>query len=426
MVRRVVDQVQQAGLSRVYLVVGHQSEQVMEAVPDIPCVIQEEQLGTGHAVDKCRGVLEEFEGAVLVTYGDTPLFRWETFSKALDYYGEQQAAAAIITAFMDDPTGYGRILRDEEGRVRGIVEESDASEEERGIKEINTGTYCFDSAKLFSYLERVGADNVQGEYYLPDVLPMMLEDGLRVVGYTVEDPRECMGINNRVQLAAAEKILQRRINEHWMLRGVTMIDPDQTWISEDSSVGRDTVIYPGVHLEKGSSVGEDCVIGPNVRMQAAQVEHHCQVEQSVLQQAHVCSYASIGPFANLRPGAVIGESCRIGDFVEGKNSTIGANTSAAHHTYLGDAEIGADVNIGCGTITCNYDGIKKTKTIIEDGAFIGSNSCLVAPVCIGRGAYVAAGSTITEDVPADSLGIARGRQTNKEGWTKRRFQGDSR
>ncbi len=426
MVARVVANVHKAGLTKVYLVVGHQSDKVQAALPDIPCVIQEQQLGTGHAVDQCRHVLAEFQGAVLVTYGDTPLFRPETLAGALEYHSAQRAAATVITAHMDDPTGYGRVKRDAEARVLGIVEQKDASDEEQCISEINTGTYCFDGPLLFQYLQKITTDNVQAEYYLPDVLPLMIQDGHSVVGFVAEDARESMGINDRVQLAQAETILQQRLREHWMLQGVTMVDPSQVWIDDDCRIGQDTTLYPGVHVQGGSTIGSGCRIGPNVRLQQTVIGDETTVEQAVLIQAQVGSQTTIGPFAYLRPGAVIGDRCKIGDFVEVKNSVVANDTSAAHHIYLGDADVGQGVNVGCGTITCNYDGRTKSRTIIEDGAFIGSNSALVAPVTIGRNAFVAAGSTITEDVPPESLGIARGRQVNKESWTKRRSQGDSK
>lgn len=424
MVARVVANVKKAGLDSIYLVVGHQGDKVQAALPDMPCVVQEQQLGTGHAVDQCREVLAGFTGPVLVTYGDTPLFRPETLAGVVEYHNQQQAAATVITAHMEDPAGYGRIKRDAAGRVLGIVEQKDATAAEQLIQEINTGTYCFDGPLLFQYLQRITPDNAQAEYYLPDVLPLLIADGYSAAGFVVEDARESMGINDRVQLAEAEAILQERLRRHWMLQGVTMIDPTQVWLDDDCSIGQDTVLYPGVHVQAGTVIGRGCTIGPNVRLQGTAIGDGVTVEQAVLTEARVGSETTIGPFAYLRPGAVIGDRCRIGDFVEVKNSTVGDDTSAAHHIYLGDAHVGHGVNVGCGTITANYDGRVKSRTTIEDGAFIGSNSCLVAPVTIGSGAFVAAGSTITEDVPPEGLGIARGRQVNKESWTKRRSQGD--
>lgn len=401
MVVHVLNSVRDAGIHRVYLVVGHQGESVREAAENETCVTQREQLGTGHAVDQCRGLLEGFSGPVLVTYGDTPLFRPETFRQVLDYHRDRQAAAVVITAEVSDPTGYGRIVREGSG-IRQIVEHKDASQEERAIREINTGTYCFDSELLFRYLTALTPENVQGEYYLPDVLPLMVGDGHRVLPFLLNDASEALGINDRVQLAEAEAVMQRRIAEYWMREGVTIVDPSSVLIEADCRIGMDTIIHPGTCIQAGTDIGADCCIGP----------------YAVLQQASVGDRSSVGPFAYLRPQTQVGPDCRVGDFVELKNSVVGSNTKIPHHSYIGDADIGAGVNIGCGTITCNYDGHTKHRTVIEDDVFIGSNTNLVAPIQLGRGAYVAAGSTLTDDVPAKSLAIARARQTNKENWTE--------
>ncbi len=402
MVAHVVNSVRGAGLGRVYVVVGHQGESVRQVVNASECVTQSQQLGTGHAVDQCRSHLEGFSGPVLVTYGDTPLFRPETFRKVLDFHRDQQAVAVVITAEVTDPTGYGRIMR-QGAKVQRIIEHKDASEAELAIREINTGTYCFDSELLFRYLTAVTPDNAQGEYYLPDVLPLMVADGYPVLPFLLSDASEAAGINDRVQLADAEAVMQRRTAEHWMREGVTIVDPSSVYIEADCRIGMDTVIQPGTCIYAGTEIGTDCSIGPHAVLEGACVGNRC----------------SIGPFAYLRPGTRVGSDCRIGDFVELKNSVVGVNTKIPHHSYIGDADIGSGVNIGCGTITCNYDGQTKHRTVIEDDVFVGSNTSLVAPIRLGRRAYVGAGSTLTDDVPAAALALGRARQVNKKQWVEK-------
>lgn len=423
MVEQVITSVKASGqIDNLYLVIGHQGDLVREAVSqafsDINFVVQAEQLGTGHAVDQCRELLKDFKGTVLVTYADTPLFRPETFQQLLDYHKEQELAATVITAQIDDPTGYGRIVRGDDGYIKKIVEQKDATTEELQITEINTGTYCFDSELLFKYLAHVTPDNAQAEYYLPDVLPLMIANGYRVGAYCIADPQESMGINDRVQLAKAEEIMRQRICVEHMLAGVTIINPSQTYIEQGCQIGTDTIIYPNTYIQKGTIVGSNCIIGPNVRLTKAVLADNIQIEQAVVVESSIGENTVVGPFAYIRPGSEIGANCKVGDFVEIKNTSVGDRSKVPHHSYIGDAEIGSGVNIGCGTITCNYDGKKKSKTVIQDNSFIGSNTSLVAPVTVGAGAYVAAGSTITEDVPAGSLGIARARQVNKLGWKK--------
>lgn len=418
MVKLIVDNVCAAGFDRVYLVVGHAGEQVRQAVPDIEYVVQEEQLGTGHAVDQCRQVLTDFDGPVLVTYADTPLFRAETFKAILDFHQKQRAAATVITAEFADPTGYGRVIRDDQGYIERIVEDKDASEAEQQIKEINTGTYCFDSKLLFKYLAEITPDNAQAEYYLPDVIPLMIRDGHTAAAYLLEDPEESIGVNDRVQLAQADRILRERICREHMLNGVTIINPEQTYIEPNCEIGRDTVIYPNTYLQRGTKIGNSCLVGPNVRLDAAELGDHVTIEQSIVLESSIGSETTVGPFAYIRPGTAIGSKCRIGDFVEVKNSQVADQSKIPHLSYVGDAVVGSKVNIGCGVITANYDGKHKYQTVIEDSSFIGCNSNLVAPVKVHRGAFVAAGSTITKDVPTESLAIGRARQVNKEGWNK--------
>lgn len=419
MVKLVTDSIRAAGIEQIYLVVGHGGEQVQEAVPGVHYVVQAEQLGTGHAVDQCRELMAAVDGLVLVACGDTPLFTAETFKQILAFHSEQKAAATVVTAEVDNPAGYGRVIRSAAGFVEQIVEEKDASPAQKQIKEINTGTYCFDSKKLFQYLREITPDNAQGEYYLPDVIAALVRDGFAVAAYCLPDPEEAMGVNDRVQLAQADQALRRRICRQHMLNGVTIINPEQTYIEPGCEIGRDTIIYPNTYIQKGSKIGANCLVGPNVRLEGAVLEDNVTIEQAVVLEGRIGSRTTVGPFAYIRPGTVIGTHCRIGDFVEIKNSQIADESKVPHLTYVGDAVVGSHVNIGCGTITCNYDGKKKHQTIIEDNCFIGSNVNLVAPVRLHKGAFVAAGSTVTEDVPEYSLAIARARQVNKEGWNKR-------
>lgn len=416
MVEHVVRNVKKANFHQVYLVVGYQGDLVRQAVPDIEYVEQKQQLGTGHAVDQCRKKMEDFDGTVLVTYVDTPLFRPETFKQVLAYHLKQKAAATVITADVDDPTGYGRIVRTDDGYLSQIVEHKDATEVQKQITEINTGTYCFDSKLLFKYIGKITPDNLQAEYYLPDVIPLMIEDGHLVAGFCLSDSDESMGINQRVQLAQAEKIMQRRICHEHMLAGVTIINPEQTYIEAGCEIGNDTIIYPNTYIQCGTKIGKNCTIGPNVRLVTAQLGEGVTIEQAVVTNSSIGSNTTVGPFAYIRPGSAIGMNCKIGDFVEVKNSRVGDKSKIPHHSYIGDAVIGTQVNIGCGVITCNYDGQKKYQTIVDDNSFVGSNVNLVAPVRVNKGAYIAAGSTITKDVPEKSLGIGRARQVNKEGW----------
>lgn len=418
MVQLVVNNVRNAGIEQIYVVVGHGGEQVQQAVPETKHVVQSEQLGTGHAVDQCRTEMADSDGIVLITCADTPLFRAETFRDVIQYHVKSQAAATVITAEFANPTGYGRVVRNDDGSIARIVEEKDASDQEKQIKEINTGTYCFDSKLLFQYLSKITPNNAQGEYYLPDVLPLMIGDRYKVAAFCLSDPQEALGVNDRVQLAKAEQILQKRICEQHMLNGVTIINPAQTYIELDCEIGRDTVIFPNTYIQKGTKIGSNCLVGPNVRLEAAQLHDYVKIEQAIVVESSIGSHTSVGPFAYIRPGSHIGAQCKIGDFVEVKNSQVADQSKIPHLSYVGDAIVGSHVNIGCGTITCNYDGKKKHQTVIEDHSFIGSNTNLVAPVKIKRGAYIAAGSTITQDVPEYSLAIARARQVIKEGWNK--------
>ncbi|SDI11980.1 bifunctional UDP-N-acetylglucosamine pyrophosphorylase / Glucosamine-1-phosphate N-acetyltransferase [Alteribacillus persepolensis] len=421
MVEHVVDNVRRAGLTEVVTVIGHGADSVKEHLGDhVSYVLQKEQLGTGHAVMQAEELLADKDGVTIVLCGDTPIIRSETMESLMNYHENTGAKATILTAHAEEPAGYGRIIRNEQGQVTRIVEHKDANENERLVKEINTGTYCFDNKALFKALEQVGNNNVQGEYYLPDVIEILKKQGEHLAAWQTDDFHETIGVNDRPALAKAEKALKHRINEYWMKQGVTMIDPDHTYISAEAVLGQDTVLYPGTFLHGKVNIGRDCVIGPNTEITDSTIGSYGEIKQSVVSHSTIGNYVKIGPFAHIRPETSIADDVKIGNFVELKKTSFGKGSKASHLSYIGDAEVGSDVNVGCGSITVNYDGEKKHLTKIEDGAFIGCNANLIAPVTVGKEAYVAAGSTITEDVPGEALSIARSRQTNKEGYVKKK------
>lgn len=415
MVQHVIDQVQSLNINEIVTIVGHGAEKVKAQLGEASqYALQEAQLGTAHAVMQAKEMLAGKDGITLVVCGDTPLVKAETMEALFRYHAETGAKATILTARAEDPTGYGRIIRNEGGHVEKIVEHKDASEAERAINEINTGTYCFDNKALFEALQNVSNENVQGEYYLPDVIEILKSQGEIVSAYVTENFEETMGVNDRVALAEAERIMRKRINEFHMRNGVSLIDPANTYIASDVTIGSDTVIYPGTVISGITVIGMDCEIGPNSEIDNCQIGNNTVIHQSAAFDSEIGSQVNIGPFAHIRPKSEIHDEVKIGNFVEIKKSVFGKGSKASHLSYIGDAEVGSDVNIGCGTITVNYDGKNKHLTKIEDGVFIGCNSNLVAPVTVGKGAYVAAGSTITEDVPGEGLAIARARQVNKE------------
>jgi bifunctional UDP-N-acetylglucosamine pyrophosphorylase / glucosamine-1-phosphate N-acetyltransferase len=405
------------------VVIGHQPEQVEAALnrrPSVEFVLQASQLGTGHAVLQAEPLLSDKRGAVLLVYGDVPLVRTKTLETLIAQHERHRAAATVVTANVDDPAGYGRIVRSG-GEIAAIVEHKDASAEQRAIREINSGIYLFELPLLFPALREIGSSNAQGEYYLPDLVRLFRTRGLRVDTLVLDDPKEILGVNSRKELADVGHILRDRKNEALMTAGVTIIDPATTWVDPDVVVGPDSVLHPNVYLEGRTQIGSGCEIHSGVRIIDSVVEDQAVINNfCVIRESHVERGAQIGPFAQLRPQSRVGENAHVGNFVELKKTTLGKGSKANHLTYLGDATIGQKVNIGAGTITCNYDGVAKHPTVIEDEAFIGSDSQLVAPVTVGKGAYVAAGSTITSDVPPESLAIARGKQTNKDGWAARR------
>jgi bifunctional UDP-N-acetylglucosamine pyrophosphorylase / glucosamine-1-phosphate N-acetyltransferase len=420
MVQHVVDTLASMRVEDVIVVVGHGADAVRSTLGErVTYALQKEQLGTAHAVQQAVPFLQAKEGTTFILYGDVPLLSEETLTALLRYHEEQQAAATVLTAVVPDPTGYGRIVRSEAGEVLGIVEHKDATPSERAIREINTGIYCFDNQKLLKALAQVKNDNAQGEYYVTDCIGILRQAGEKVAAFEAVDPDETMGVNDRAQLAEAEAYMRKRIAVRHMKNGVTIVDPASTYIEADVVIGADTVIQPGTFLRAGTTIGADCVIGPQADLTNVQVADRVTISYSVMVDARVEADSTVGPFAYVRPGTEIGPSVKIGDFVELKNAKIGKGSKVPHLSYVGDAEIGEGVNIGCGTITVNYDGAVKHKTVVMDGSFIGCNTNLVAPVTVGRNAYVAAGSTITQDVPDEALAIARERQVNKPGYANK-------
>ncbi|MGB3261572.1 bifunctional UDP-N-acetylglucosamine diphosphorylase/glucosamine-1-phosphate N-acetyltransferase GlmU [Paenisporosarcina sp.] len=420
MVEHVVDHIQDIGAERIVTIVGHGAEKVQDQLGSrSEYALQEQQLGTAHAVLQASEVLGGLSGTTLVICGDTPLIRPETMKALLAHHQETAAKATILTGIPEDPTGYGRILRNAEGHVERIVEQKDASPEEQKVKEINSGTYCFDNESLFAALKLVKNDNSQGEYYLPDVIEILKNQGAIISAYATDDFEETLGVNDRVALSQAETLMRKRIVEKHMRNGVTIVNPANTYISADAVIGSDTVLQPGVMIEGFSEIGEDCLIGPNSHITDSKIGHRTTVHSSVVTQSVIGEDTAVGPFAHIRPDSEIGNEAKIGNFVEIKKTKLGNQSKVSHLSYIGDAEVGERVNIGCGTITVNYDGKNKFVTTIEDDSFVGCNSNLVAPVKIGQGAYVAAGSTITKNVPAQALSIGRARQENKEGYVEK-------
>lgn len=420
MVAHVIDNIEKLGAERIVSIVGHGAEKVEETLGDkSEYALQKEQLGTAHAVQQAEKILENLEGTTIVVCGDTPLIRSETMGALIAHHNESGAKATILTAIADDPTGYGRVIRGENGQVLRNVEQKDASKEEQQVVEINTGTYCFDNKVLFETLKKVTNNNAQGEYYLPDVIGILQAEGALVAAYVTDDFTETLGINDRVVLAEAERVMRHRLAEMHMRNGVTIINPDNTYISADAEIGRDTVLQPGTMIEGKTVIGDGCTIGPNSQIVDSTIGDQTTIHSSVVLQSEIGSNTAIGPFAHIRPETNLGDSVRIGNFVEVKKSTFGDGSKAAHLSYIGDANVGSGVNFGCGTIVVNYDGKQKHVTTVEDDAFIGCNSNLLAPVTIGKGAYVAAGSTISKNVPKNSLAIARVRQENKEDYVSK-------
>ena len=420
MVELVLDSLSDLEMQEVITVVGHGAERVKEVLGDrTKFVLQAEQLGTAHAVKVAKDELKDKEGTTIVMYGDTPLIRSETINNMLDHHEKMNAKATVLTAIADNPFAYGRIIRDVNGNLVKIVEEKDATEQERKIKEINSGIYCFDNKLLFEMLEKVKNDNNQGEYYLPDVLGLIREKKEIIETYLCDDFDETFGVNDRVALAYAENVMRNRINTKHMLAGVTLVDPTNTYIAPNAVIGRDTTIYPNVTIKSNTIIGEDCQIKPNSYLENVQIGNGVKVISSTISDSKIGDYTSVGPYSHIRNNCELGKNVRVGNFVELKNTIYGDGSKTAHLSYLGDTEVGSNTNIGCGTITVNYDGKNKYKTKIGSDAFIGCNSNLIAPLEIGDGAVVAAGTTVTENAPDDALVIARVKQENKVGYAKK-------
>ncbi len=404
---------------RQLLVVGYGKEQVMDYFgSEYVYVEQEKQLGTGHALLKALPHLPD-SGEVLVLCGDTPLLQEEVLYNFLEHHRSQNSAATILTAEIEDPTGYGRIIRDAGNQVVQIVEQLHLTPSQEKINEINTGSYCFDLSVLKRFLPLLTPNEEKGEYYLTDVLPLILSEGFTIEAFKLNQAEPALGINDRVQLAQATALIRERINRELMTSGVTMIDPASTYIDVDVEVGKDTIIYPQTTLEGNTVVGENCTIGPGTHLVNARVGNKVTCKQSVVTDSSIKDNAQVGPFAHIRPGSSVGNAAKIGNFVEIKNSSIEKESKVPHLSYVGDARIGQRVNFGAGCIVVNYDGNRKHETYIEENAFIGCNSSLIAPLSIGKGAFVAAGSTVNRDVPSDCLAISRADQKNKEKLARR-------
>lgn len=417
----VIDASKAAGADKVCAVVGHKAETVKEVLGDVcEFALQAEQKGTGHAVMQAMDVIKNSKGEVVILNGDTPLITAETINKAIEYHKNNGNQATVITSILDDATGYGRIVRDNDGSVLKIVEQKDASEEEKKINEVNSGMYVFDAQSLVYALDKITPNNAQGEYYLTDTLEILLSAGKKIGGYAISDNDEIRGINDRVQLNEAEKIMQKRINEYHMRNGVTMRNPESVYIEDGVEIGNDTEICQNVTIKSGTKIGSDCVIGSGSMLDRAVIHDGVDVLSSVILESEVDEGTHVGPFAYIRPNCHVGKEVKVGDFVELKNSNIDDGTKISHLTYIGDSDVGKRVNFGCGTVTCNYDGKKKYRTTIGDDCFVGCNTNFVSPINVGDGVYIAAGSTITEDIPENSLSIARARQVNKEGWKDKR------
>ena len=420
MVQWVIDCLRQADITDMIAVLGHGSDQVVPVVGEQATVVyQLEQLGTGHAVMQAAPMLSAENDCVLVICGDTPLLRAQTIRQLTEKHQAEGNVVTLLTAHTEQPTGYGRIVRQGQ-QITAIVEQKDASEEQKQIKEINTGTYCFDQKFLLQYLSALDTNNAQKEYYLTDLIKIANQHNLPVGGYVLEDFNESLGVNNRVQLSQAEAILRQRKCQEVMLAGVTLIDPAATYIGADVTVGADTIIYPNVVLEGSTVIGSGNIIGMNCRFVDSTIGDDNEIQSTVIVESRVGSQCKIGPMAYLRPGTVLADRVKVGDFVEVKKSQVGEGSKIPHLSYVGDSVVGSGVNIGCGTITCNYDGVNKYQTTIKDGAFIGSNTNLVAPVTVEENAFIGAGSTITRDVPANALAVVRADLRVKENWRNKK------
>ena len=401
-------------------VVGHKAELVEQVLAgQTEFVRQTEQLGTGHAVMMSEPVLENLAGQTLVIAGDTPLITGESLKNLIDFHINHKNVATILTAEADNPFGYGRIVRNQHGEVLKIVEQKDASDFEQQIKEINTGTYVFDNASLFKALKNINTNNAQGEYYITDVIGIFRENGEKVGAYTLKDFDESLGVNDRVALATAEGVMRRRINKQHMVNGVSFVNPDATYIDVDVEIAPEVLLEANVTLKGQTKIGAETILTNGTYIVDSEIGERVVITNSMIEESNVADGVTVGPYAHIRPGSSLTKDIHVGNFVEIKVSSIGENTKAGHLTYIGNSEVGANVNFGAGTITVNFDGQKKYKTIIGNNVFVGSNSTIIAPVELGDNSLVGAGSTIDKDVPANAIALGRSRQINKEDYAKR-------
>lgn len=420
MVDHVLTQIEKNKMDNVVTVVGFGAQDVENELGErTKYVLQKKQLGTGHAVMQAEDILGDLDGETIVVSGDTPLFTAETFAHLFEYHEAKKAAATVLTSVAPDPTGYGRIVRNDIGIVEKIVEQKDANSDEQAINEINTGVYCFDNKKLFAALHLLTNDNAQGEYYLTDVISILKQRGDIVGAYRMDDFNESMGVNDRIALARANEVMRKRINTKLMISGVTLLDPSSTYIDAGVKIGSDTVVEGGVLIKGNTVIGSDCYIGAHSEIINSTLHDEVKVTSSTIEDSEMHTGSDIGPYSHLRPAAEIGENVHIGNFVEVKKAYIGKGTKVGHLTYIGDATLGANINVGCGVVFVNYDGTAKHHTNVGDHAFIGSNSNLIAPLEIAADSFVAAGSTITDGTKQFDMAIARARQTNKLGYAKK-------
>ena len=417
MVEHVINCAREIGCETPVVVIGHGAEQVRQTIKDVKFVLQEPQLGTGHAVMQADEYIDAND--ILVLYGDTPLVSAEKLKEMYQFHKSGDYGVTVLTADLDNPAGYGRIIRDDKGLIEAIVEDKDANSEVKKVKEINSGMYFFKGTELKKALKKLTNHNAQGEYYLTDALQIIKAEGYGIAAFKTNDPAEIMGVNNRLQLFEATEIMKTSILKSHMLAGVTIMDAKTTYIDKTVKIARDVTIYPGCILEGNTIIEEDCIIGPNTTIVNSILDKNVAAKNSVILDNKIGESTTIGPFAYLRPGNVIGKNAKIGDFVEMKNSNFGNNSKASHLAYVGDADVGENVNLGCGVVFVNYDGKNKNRSIVEDNCFVGCNVNVVAPVTIMKGSYIAAGTTLTKDVPEESLSIGRARQENKEGWMKK-------
>lgn len=421
LVEHIVDGVETLGCTKTILVVGHGKEAVMSKFENrnVDFAVQSEILGTGHAVMMAEEHIDD-DADILILAGDTPLIESGTLKAFYDCHKSEDFSATVLTADFEDPYGYGRIIRNDEQAVVGIVEEKDATEEQRAVKEINSAIFWFKGSALKYALKNIGNDNAQGEYYLTDAVEILVGNGQTVGGFKITDNIQISGINSRKQLSSAEAIMKARIIERFMDEGVTFIDPTNTYVDAGVTIGMDTVVYPGTHLQGNTVIGEDCKIGPDVKILNSRIDDEVEISYSTILDSSVGSYTKVGPYAYLRPNSKIGKNVKVGDFVEVKNSTIDDNSKVSHLSYIGDGHVGKNVNIGCGVVFVNYNGKEKNTTTVMDNAFVGCNVNLIAPVTVEEYGYVAAGSTITNDVPKASLGVARAKQRNISHWVEKK------